>query len=56
MSPEVSGPLDVFASVSDDGIPEALIADIETDKSVALNSLKRPDYQKFMADSHFQLS
>ncbi|KAF4574748.1 riboflavin kinase [Pleurotus pulmonarius] len=35
---------------------DALIADIETDKCVALNSLKRPEYQKFAADSHFQLA
>ena len=32
---------------------EALIEDIETDKRVALNSLNRPDYQKFAQDSHF---
>jgi len=32
---------------------EALIEDIEVDKQVALNSLARPGYQKFVADAHF---
>lgn len=36
--------------------PEALIEDIETDKSVALKSLMRPDYQKFVHDKHFDLT
>jgi riboflavin kinase len=35
---------------------EALIEDIETDKRVALNSLDRPEYQKFAKDAHFDLS
>ena len=34
---------------------EALIEDIETDKRVALNSLDRPDYQRFARDAHFEL-
>jgi len=34
---------------------EALIEDIETDKRVALNSLKRPGYQKYATDSRFSL-
>ncbi|TFK76148.1 riboflavin kinase [Pluteus cervinus] len=34
---------------------EALVEDIETDKKVALNSLNRPEYQKFMQDGHFNL-
>jgi len=33
---------------------EALIADIETDKRVALNCLERPGYQKYAQDSHFK--
>ncbi|PFH50539.1 hypothetical protein AMATHDRAFT_75528 [Amanita thiersii Skay4041] len=32
---------------------EALIEDIEFDKKVALNSLERPNYQKFATDHHF---
>jgi riboflavin kinase len=32
---------------------EALIDDIEVDKKVALNSLARPGYQKFVTDAHF---
>ncbi|KAJ7781494.1 riboflavin kinase [Mycena metata] len=35
---------------------DALIEDIEVDKRVALNSLNRPEYQKFRADPHFDLS
>ncbi|KIY45841.1 Flavokinase-domain-containing protein [Fistulina hepatica ATCC 64428] len=34
---------------------EALIADIETDKQVALNSLARPEYQKYSLDPFFPL-
>lgn len=34
---------------------EALIEDIETDKRVALNSLDRPEYQRFAKDAHFDL-
>ncbi|EEB92260.1 hypothetical protein MPER_09259, partial [Moniliophthora perniciosa FA553] len=34
---------------------EALIEDIDTDKRVALNSLNRPEYQKYTNDSHFVL-
>ncbi|GLB33567.1 putative riboflavin kinase [Lyophyllum shimeji] len=34
---------------------EALIDDINTDKRVALNSLNRPEYQKFARDPHFEL-
>ena len=37
-------------------LPEDLIEDIETDKRVALNSLIRPDYQKFARDEHFGLA
>ena len=33
---------------------EGLIEDIETDKRVALKSLMRPAYQKFMHDKHFE--
>jgi len=33
---------------------EALIEDIEADKRVALNSLKRPEYQAAI-DAHFSL-
>jgi riboflavin kinase len=36
-----------------DNSAEALIDDIEVDKKVALNSLARPGYQKFVADPHF---
>jgi riboflavin kinase len=32
---------------------EALIEDINTDKRVALNSLARPGYEKYMSHSHF---
>jgi riboflavin kinase len=32
---------------------EALIDDIDTDKRVALNCLKRPAYKSFECDSHF---
>jgi len=35
---------------------EDLIEDIETDKRVALKSLLRPAYQKFMQDKHFDLT
>lgn len=35
---------------------EGLIEDIEMDKRVALNSLDRPEYQKFARDAHFDLS
>jgi len=35
---------------------EALIEDIETDKQVALRSLDRPGYRKFMADPLFATS
>jgi len=35
---------------------EGLIEDIETDKLVALKSLMRPAYQKFVHDEHFELS
>jgi len=38
------------------GVPEALIEDIEVDKRVALNSLARPQYEKYREDSHFDLS
>ncbi|KAF8076142.1 riboflavin kinase [Lyophyllum atratum] len=34
---------------------EALIDDINTDKRVALNSLNRPEYQKFARDAHFEV-
>lgn len=34
---------------------EALIDDINVDKHVALNSLDRPEYQKFARDAHFDL-
>ncbi|KAF7331814.1 Flavokinase domain-containing protein [Mycena kentingensis (nom. inval.)] len=34
---------------------EALIQDIEVDKLVALNSLKRPEYEKYRQDRHFDL-
>ncbi|KAK7060329.1 riboflavin kinase [Paramarasmius palmivorus] len=40
-----------YTSLGD--ITEALIEDIETDKRVALNSLNRPEYQKYSNDSHF---
>lgn len=33
---------------------EALIEDIETDKRVAIESLKRDAYKVFENDSHFQ--
>jgi riboflavin kinase len=32
---------------------EALIDDIETDKRVALNSLARPSYEKYVSDPFF---
>ncbi|KAJ6539113.1 hypothetical protein B0H19DRAFT_961295 [Mycena capillaripes] len=35
---------------------EALIEDIEVDKRVALNSLNRPEYEKYREDPHFDLS
>ncbi|KAJ7507519.1 hypothetical protein B0H11DRAFT_2153194 [Mycena galericulata] len=35
---------------------EALIEDIEVDKRVALNSLARPQYEKYKEDPHFDLS
>ena len=35
---------------------EDLIEDIETDKSVALKSLMRPAYQKFVRDKYFELT
>ncbi|KAJ6599308.1 riboflavin kinase [Mycena vulgaris] len=35
---------------------DALIEDIEVDKRVALNSLSRPQYTKYMKDPHFDLS
>ncbi|KAJ7937280.1 hypothetical protein B0H13DRAFT_1588556 [Mycena leptocephala] len=35
---------------------EALIEDIEVDKRVALNSLQRPQYEKYREDPHFDLS
>ncbi|KII95878.1 hypothetical protein PLICRDRAFT_34828 [Plicaturopsis crispa FD-325 SS-3] len=35
---------------------EALIEDIETDKRVALKSLERPGYKKFMSDPQFDTS
>lgn len=41
----------VFSIFSED-----LIEDIETDKRVALNSLSRPAYQKFMHDNYFEIS
>lgn len=34
---------------------EALIEDINTDKRVALNSLARPGYEKYMSHSHFKV-
>ncbi|KAJ7068055.1 hypothetical protein C8F01DRAFT_1116684 [Mycena amicta] len=34
---------------------DALIADIEVDKKVALNSLNRPEYEKYSRDGHFNL-
>ncbi|KAF7313608.1 Flavokinase domain-containing protein [Mycena chlorophos] len=33
---------------------EALIEDIEVDKKVALNSLQRPEYEKYSKDAHFE--
>lgn len=35
---------------------EDLIEDIETDKRVALKSLMRPDYQKFVHDGYFEFT
>ena len=35
-------------------LSEALIDDIETDKSVALNSLARPGHEKYVADPFFK--
>jgi len=32
---------------------EALVEDINTDKRVALNSLARPGYEKYISDGHF---
>jgi hypothetical protein len=40
----------VFSIFSED-----LIEDIETDKRVALNSLARSTYQKFVHDKYFEL-
>lgn len=34
-------------------LTEALIEDINTDKRVALNSLARPGYEKYISDGHF---
>jgi riboflavin kinase len=34
-------------------LADALIADIDTDKRVALNSLQRPEYEKFARDPLF---
>jgi riboflavin kinase len=34
---------------------DALIEDINTDKRVALNSLARPGYEKYMSHSHFKV-
>ena len=36
-------------------ITEGLIEDIETDKKVALNSLARPDYERYKTDKHFSV-
>jgi riboflavin kinase len=50
----VAHPNAVFRVLND--VPEALIEDIEVDKRVALNSLQRPQYEKYREDPHFDLS
>lgn len=42
-----------FNSLPPPHLAEALIDDIEFDKMVALNCLKRPDYSKYAEDAYF---
>jgi riboflavin kinase len=46
---------DLLACKIDLRFPEGLIEDIEIDRRVALNCLKRPEYEKYARDPHFTL-